>query len=57
MCVCLYVFPLRLLITSGVMLRDIDPYDWSNTFYGFYIAAVVDIDSGRDVSIHKRRGN
>ena len=33
------------------------PYDWSNKFCGFYMAAVVDIISGRDVSIHTRRGN
>ena len=49
--------PPRLLITSGVMWRDIDPYDWLNKFYGFYMAAVVGIVSGRDVSIHTCRGN
>ena len=54
MCVCP---PPRLLIISGVMWCDIDPYDWLNKFYGFYMAAVVGIDSGRDVSIYMRRGN
>ena len=53
-CVCL---PPRLLITSGVMWCDIDPYDWLNKFYGFYMAAVVGIGSGRDVSIYTCRGN
>ena len=45
----------RLLITSGVMQCNIDPYDWLNKFYGFYMAAVVGIISGRDISIHMRR--
>ena len=53
-CVCP---PPRLLITSGVMWCDIDPYDWLNKFYGFYMAAVVGIGSGRDVSIYTRHGN
>ena len=54
-CVCLRVCPHpRLLITSDVMWRDMDS---SNKFYDFYMAAVVDIDSGRDVSIYTRRGN
>ena len=57
-CVCLCVCPPpRLLITSGVIWCDIDPYNWSNKFYGFCMATVVDIDSGRDVSIYMRRGN
>ena len=30
-------------MTSGVMWCDIDPYDWLNKFYGFYMAAVVSI--------------
>ena len=54
MCVC----PLpRLLITSGMMWHDIDPYDWLNKFYGFYMAAVVGIGSGHDLSIYTHRGN
>ena len=55
--VCVCVSTPRLLITSGMMWCDIDPYDWLNKFYGFYMAAVVDIVSGRDVSIHTRREN
>ena len=57
-CACLCVCPPpRLLITSGVMWCDIDPYDWLNKFYGFYMAAVVGIVSGYDVSIHTLRRN
>ena len=48
-CVCLRVYPpLRLLITNGVIWT---PYNWLNKFYGFYMAAVVGIGSGCDVSI------
>ena len=54
MCVCP---PPRLLITSGVMWCNIDPYDWLNKLYGFYMAAVVSIGSERDISIYKCRGN
>ena len=42
----------RLLIISGVIYTS---YDWLNMFYGFYMAAVVSIVSGCDVSIHTRR--
>ena len=50
MCVCVHVcdcvcVPLRLLITSGVIWCDIDPYDWLNKFYGFFMAAAVGIIS------------
>ena len=59
-CVCVCVLacvcpPPRLLVTSGMMWCDIDPYDWLNKFYGFYMVAVVSIVSGRDVSIHMHR--
>ena len=58
LCVCVCVCmcpPLRLLITSGVIQT---PYDSAlNKFYGFYMATGVGIVSGRDVSIHTRRGN
>ena len=60
MCVCLFVcvcLPPRLSITSGVIWYNIDAYDRLNKFYGFYVAAVVGIGSGRDVSMYKRRGN
>ena len=50
-CVCV-CSPPRLLITSGAMWCDIDPYDWLNKFYDFYMAVVVGISSGRDVSIY-----
>ena len=56
-CECLYACvcpPPRLLITSGVICT---PYDWLNKFYGFYMAAMVGIGSGRDVSKYTRRGN
>ena len=54
--VCLCVCPPpRLLITSGVMWCDIDPYDWLNIW--FYMAAVVGIVSGHDLSIHTHREN
>ena len=36
---------------------DIDPYDWLNKLYGYYMAAAVGIISGRDVSIHMRHVN
>ena len=32
-------------------------YDWLTKYYGFYIAAVVGIISGRGISVHMRRGN
>ena len=62
MCVCVCmcfacVSAPRLLITSGMMWCDIDPYDWLNKFNGFYMAAVVGIISGRDLSIHTDHRN
>ena len=35
--------PPRLLITISMMWCDIDPCDWSNKFYGFYMATVVGV--------------
>ena len=32
--------------------RDINPCDWLNKFYGFYMAVVVHIISGHGLSIH-----
>ena len=55
-CLCLCP-PLRLLITSGLMWCDIDPYNWLNKFYGLYVAAVVGICSEHDISIYMHRGN
>ena len=53
-CLCL---SLRLLIASGMMGVILTPYDWSNKFYNFYMAAVVNIVSELDVSIHTDCGN
>ena len=41
-CVCL---PPRLVITIGVMLCDMDPYDCLNKFYSFCMAAKISIIS------------
>ena len=51
--------PPRLVITSGVitvMWYDIDPYDWLNKFYSFYMAAIVSIISrhGLTTKVHCR---
>ena len=51
-CVCP---PPRLIITSGVMWCDMDPYDWLNKFYSCYMAAVVVIVNGRGLGIDTRR--
>ena len=40
-CVCLCLCAPRLLITDGVMWRDMDPYDSLNKSYSLCIAAVV----------------
>ena len=49
MCVCVCVCPPpRLLITSGTTCTS---YDWVNLLYSFYIAVVISIISGRDLSI------
>ena len=39
-CVCVCVCP-RQLITSDMMWHDMNPYDWLNKFYIFYMAAIV----------------
>ena len=49
---CMYVFPpLRLLITSGMMWCDMDPYDWLNKFYSCYMAILVSIFNGCGLGI------
>ena len=50
MCVCLCV-----CVSAPEAINN--PYDWLNKFYGFYMAAVVGISSGRDISMYMRRGN
>ena len=55
LCLCTSVcLPLRLFITSGMMLS---PYDWLNNSITFYMAAVVDIISRCGLSIDARHGN
>ena len=49
-CVCVYLL-LKLLITSGMMWHDMDPYDWLNVFYSCYMAAVFNIVSKRGLNI------
>ena len=34
-----------------------DPYDWLNKLYSFYIAAVVSMISGRGISMDEHRRN
>ena len=45
---------LRLLITNGMIWT---PCYWLNKFYDFYMAVVVGIVRGCNVSIHTHRGN
>ena len=50
-CLCMCVFvcvcpPPKLLITSGMIWCDMDPYDWLNKFYSCYMATVVIIING-----------
>ena len=52
-CMCMCLHP-RLLITSGMMWCNIDPYNYE--FYGFYMTAVVSIVSGRGLSFHTHHG-
>ena len=51
-CVCVCVCPpSRLLITSGMMWHDMDPYDWFKKFYSCYMTVVVVIVNGRGLGI------
>ena len=54
--VCMCACP-RLLITSGVMWCDVDPYDWLKKFYRSYMAAVVGIASMHGLKIDGHRRN
>ena len=57
MLVCVCLCP-RLLITSDVMWCDIDlSHIIGQISSVFYMAGVVGIVSGRDISIHMHRGN
>ena len=47
---CVYA-PLMLLITSGMIWHDIDPYDWLNKLYSFYIAVRVGVVSRHGLTI------
>ena len=58
-CVCVCPPP-RLVITSGVMWHDMDPYDWLNKYYSFCMAAIVGIVSRRGLRIeacHRNQPN
>ena len=53
-CVCVSVsacLPLWLVITSGVMWCDMNPYDWLNRFHSFCMAAIISIISRRGPTI------
>ena len=59
MCVCMCVSvcpPLRLVITSGVMWHDMDPYYWLNKFYSICMAAILSIVTrhGLRIEVHHR---
>ena len=44
-------------ISIRVYKYKYEVYDWLNKFYDFYMAVVVGISSGRDVSIYTCFGN
>ena len=50
-CVCVCVSAPRLLINSGVMRHNMDPYDWLNKFYSCYTATVTIIINGHALGI------
>ena len=52
LCVCVFVCPLpRLLITSGIMWHDMNPYNWLNKFYSCYMATIVFIMNGEALAL------
>ena len=46
-----------IVITSGMMWRDMDPYDWLNKYYSFCMAAIVGIASRRGLRIEAHHRN
>ena len=54
MCVCVCVFTLRLLITSGVMWHDMDPIRLVKQVLQLYMATVVIVINGRGLGIGMR---
>ena len=55
--VCVCVCPPRVLITSGVMWHDMNPYDWLNKLYSCYMATAVIIVNRHSLDIDMRHGN
>ena len=55
MCVCVCVRPQKLLITSGVMWRDMDPMRLVKQVLQLYMATVVVIINGRGLRIGTHR--
>ena len=49
--------PPRLLITSSMLWHDVNPIDWLNKFYNFYMAAVVRILSTHSLRIEANYRN
>ena len=60
-CVCVSVCPPpSLVLTSGVIWRDMDPYDWLNKYYSFCMAGIVGIVSRHGFRIeacHRNQAN
>ena len=54
---CFCVSAPRIVITSGMMWRDMDPYDWLKKVYSFNMAAVVNISSRRGLTIEEHHRN
>ena len=54
-CLCVYVSALRLLITSGMMLHDMEPIWLVKQVLHMYMATVVVIVNGHGLGIGMRR--
>ena len=51
-CVCMCVWPSSYyMLNSSTMWCDMDPYDWLDIFYTFYVAAVIDTISRFGITI------